>query len=141
MARLRKTILNNGLLTTGYYLAVGPWLKAKAWFDKEGFPEIRDYTEANAAMCCKHETRNAIALWFDEGTELLPKPTLMNYIAHESCHASWKTEQLVGDIFDSDIQEPQCYLIGWLTEEIYKFITKKTPDSPKKTRGTSKRTK
>lgn len=42
-------------------------------------------------------------------------------IAHESVHASWMIEKQLGDLFDSNIQEPQCYIVQFITQ----YITRK----------------
>ncbi len=39
-------------------------------------------------------------------------------IAHEATHTSWYIERELGDMFDNNIQEPQCYLIQYLTQNI-----------------------
>lgn len=39
-------------------------------------------------------------------------------VAHEAVHASWYIEQEIGDLFNSDIQEPQCYLVQYLVQNI-----------------------
>jgi hypothetical protein len=39
-------------------------------------------------------------------------------VAHEACHATWFAEQIIGDLFDCNITEPQCYLIQFITQEI-----------------------
>ena len=39
-------------------------------------------------------------------------------IAHEAVHASWFIEKELGDMFDYNIQEPQCYLVQYLTQRI-----------------------
>lgn len=54
---------------------------------------------------------------------------LASIVAHEAVHTSWMIEKQIGDLFDSNIQEPQCYLVQYITQEItrriWTFIRKK----------------
>jgi hypothetical protein len=43
-------------------------------------------------------------------------------IAHEATHYTWYLEQDIGDLFDFNIQEPQCYLIQVITQDILDLI-------------------
>jgi|DEB0MinimDraft_3_1074331.scaffolds.fasta_scaffold00025_31 hypothetical protein len=50
-------------------------------------------------------------------------------VAHEAVHASWRLERIVGDCFDMNIQEPQCYfvqyLVGEITNRIWEHLEKR----------------
>jgi hypothetical protein len=73
------------------------------------------------AVSFKHPRKDGYSRYiiaFDED------PTI-NTIAHESLH-------VVSDLFedhcikmDLNNQEPQCYLLGWVTEQCCKFLNKK----------------
>lgn len=39
-------------------------------------------------------------------------------VAHEAVHATWLIEKALGNLFDSDIQEPQAYLVQFITQYI-----------------------
>jgi hypothetical protein len=39
-------------------------------------------------------------------------------VAHEAVHATWYIERYLGDMFNTDIQEPQAYLVQYLTQNI-----------------------
>lgn len=43
-------------------------------------------------------------------------------VAHEAVHASWFAEQIVGNMFNEDAQETQCYFVQYLTEQITRNI-------------------
>jgi hypothetical protein len=49
-------------------------------------------------------------------------------IAHEAVHATWMIEKELGDLFDANIQEPQCYLVQYITQyitrKVWTFINK-----------------
>ena len=50
-------------------------------------------------------------------------------VAHEAVHASWRLERIVGDCFDMNIQEPQCYfvqyLVGEITDRVWEYLSKR----------------
>ena len=43
-------------------------------------------------------------------------------VAHEAVHATWMIEKSLGDMFNQDIQEPQCYLVQFITQKITRVI-------------------
>lgn len=54
---------------------------------------------------------------------------LAGLVSHEAVHATWYIERWLGDIFDNNIQEPQCYLVQYLTQnilfEIWNYLKKR----------------
>ncbi|MEB3150316.1 MAG: hypothetical protein VKL60_15050 [Sphaerospermopsis sp.] len=124
--KVRFKILKPEVISTRYFIVIGNWKEVKPWFEKHDFPTdwVNGYEEIVGGGCAKAKSSNAIVIWFT--TDILNKKKrtrLINWITHECCHATWYTEKLIGDWFSSEIQEPQCYLLGWLVEECYKFLT------------------
>jgi hypothetical protein len=52
-------------------------------------------------------------------------PETINTIAHESVHiANWRMSR-IGFKYDYENDEPFAYLVGFITEEIYKIVARK----------------
>lgn len=48
-----------------------------------------------------------------------PPEDLAGLVSHEAVHATWQTEQAIGDCFNMDIQEPQAYFVQYLVVNIF----------------------
>lgn len=57
---------------------------------------------------------------------------LAGLVAHEACHATYFIQEKIGNIFNNDIQEPQCYFIQYLTQLILERIWEHLHGSRKK---------
>ena len=53
------------------------------------------------------------------------KGYMINTMAHEATHAAIDIWDYIGEYIDANHSEPVAYFIGWVTECIYKTITKK----------------
>ena len=53
------------------------------------------------------------------------KSDLINTCSHEACHVALHIYEYIGAEVSITNQEPYCYLTAWITECIYKTITKK----------------
>lgn len=68
----------------------------------------------------------AITIFIDNGSRskiiLGVFTNSIHNIAHEATHVSWFLQYLTGFVFNHDNQETQAYFIGYITQEVGRFL-------------------
>ena len=95
--------------------------KIEKYFRKQtGEPKLERYGNLESSA---RTSRYGYHILIEIKPETAKEPhQLAAMVAHEAVHATWMIEKALGDLFDSDIQEPQCYLVQYITQRITRKI-------------------
>ncbi len=84
----------------------------------KGCPSSYYYDMLSPSMTCIIET-----LPMDRILMILQPNTSPSTIAHEAVHVTHKLSKMVGKFFSSKVEEPQAYLVGYITSKILENVT------------------
>lgn len=123
------TIYNVDLVVANKYTSIDKINKSYKTVDNKDFADIDDETIAFTQPGYNKKTNKPIILVMyckdSDDKSIDKKVDLINTCAHEATHVCMRIYSKIGEnVFKDDSNELLAYLLGWITQSIYKTWTK-----------------